>query len=97
MSSSKFLAPLLTRLEPLGFREPLDSNLRFKLDAFSFRIVSFQLVSGPHAVHLAGSLFFPGGLVDLIGEVDNGSLSVRGVGTIKEPIWELDAISGTRH
>ena len=97
MSSSKFLAPLLTRLEPLGFREPLDSNLRFKLDAFSFRIVSFQLVSGPHAVDLAGSLFFPGGLVDLSGEVDNGSLSVRGVGTIKEPIWELDAISGTRH
>ena len=33
MSGSKFLAPLLTRLEPLGFREPLDSKLNFKLDA----------------------------------------------------------------
>jgi len=89
VSGSKFLAPLLTRLQPLGFREPLDSKLSFKLDTVSFRMISFQLVSGSHAVRLAGSLFFLGGLVDLSGVVDNGPISVRGLGTIEKPIWEL--------
>jgi hypothetical protein len=89
VSGSKFLAPLLTRLEPLGFHEPLDSRLSFKLDATSLRMISFQLVSGSHAVRLAGSLFFIGGLVDLSGDADNGSFRVRGTGTIQEPIWEL--------
>src|SRR3984893_4796299 len=86
---SKFLAPLLTRLESLGFREPLDSELRFKLDAISLRILALQIVSGSHAVHLGGSLFFLGGLVDLTGDVDGGCNTVRRVGTIQEPIWEL--------
>ena len=89
VSGSKFLAPLLTRLESLGFHEPLDSEMRFKLDAISFRILSLEIISGSHAVRLGGSLFFLGGLVDLTGDVDAGSATVRGVGTIQEPIWEL--------
>jgi hypothetical protein len=48
-----------------------------------------QLVSGSHSLGLAGSLFFLGGLVDLRGTVDSGSFSVRGVGTVQEPIWQL--------
>jgi hypothetical protein len=48
-----------------------------------------QIVSGSHAVHLSGSLFFLGGLVDLTGDVDSGTATVRGLGTIREPIWEL--------
>ena len=89
VSESKFLAPLLTRLEPLGFHEPLDSQLIFKLDAISLRMISFQLVSGPHAVRLSGSVYSLGGLVHLNGEVENSSFRMRGGGTIQEPIWEL--------
>jgi hypothetical protein len=89
VSGSKLFAPLLTRLEPLGFREPLDTKLSFKLDPFSLRVISLQLVSGSHSLGLAGSLFFLGGLVDLRGTVDSGSFSVRGVGTVQEPIWQL--------
>ena len=55
-----FLAPLLTDLEPFGFREPLDAELSFKLDAVSLRMISFQLVSGSHSLRLAGSLYFSG-------------------------------------
>jgi hypothetical protein len=94
VSGSKFLAPLLARLEPLGFHEPLNSQLSFKLNAISFRLISFQLVSDSHVAHLAGSLFIPGGLIDLSGDVDHGAFSVRGVGTIQEPTWEL--ISATQ-
>lgn len=89
VSESKLFAPLLARLEPLGFREPLDSKLTFKWDAVSLRMLSLQFVSGLHTVRLTGSLFFPGGLVDLTGAVDDSSLSVRGVGTVQEPIWQL--------
>jgi len=89
VSGSKFLATLLTRLEPLGFREPVDSKLNFKLDAVSLQMTSFQIVSGSHSIILGGSLFFPGDLVDLTGDVDGGSVSVRCVGTIQAPIWEL--------
>jgi hypothetical protein len=89
VSGSKFLGPLLTRLEPLGFREPFDSMLNFRLDPLSLRVTSFQIVSGDHAARLGGSLLFPGGLVDLTGEVDGASVILRGVGTIQEPIWEL--------
>jgi hypothetical protein len=89
VSGSKLFTPLLTRLEPLGFREPLNSKLSFKLDAGSLRMLPLQLVSGLHAVRLTGSLFFPGGLVDLTGDVDDNSFGVRGVGTIEEPIWQL--------
>ena len=83
ISGSKFFAPLLTRLEPLGFREPVDANLNFKLDPVSFRLISLQMVSGSHSLTLNGSLFIPGELVDLSGDVDDGSHSVRGVGTIQ--------------
>jgi hypothetical protein len=89
MSGSKLFAPLLTRLEPLGFREPLDLKLSFRLDPESLRLISFQLVSGSHAVQLTGSLFFPEELVDFAGKVDDGALHVRGFGTIQDPIWQL--------
>jgi len=46
-------------------------------------------VSGPHELRLDGSLYLPERLVDLSGDVDNGSFSVRGLGTIQEPIWSL--------
>ena len=83
VNGSKFLAPLLARLAPLGFREPLDAKLSFKLDALSLRMNSLRLVSGSQAVRLSGALYFPGGLVDLSGEVENSSVVVRGVGTVQ--------------
>ena len=89
VSGSKFAAPLLARLEPLGFREPFDAKLKFKLDQLSFRMISLEMVSGSHSLTLNGSLFLLGGLVDLTGDVDHGSHSVRGVGTIQKPIWQL--------
>ena len=89
ISGSKLFAPLLTRLAPLGFREPVDLKLSFRLDAGSLRLISFQLVSGSHAVRLTGSLLFPGELVDFAGNVDDGILHVRGFGTIQDPIWQL--------
>jgi hypothetical protein len=89
VSESKFLAPLLKRLVPLGFREPLDVKLSFKLEALSLRITSLQLISGSHVVSLAGSLFLLGGLVDLTGNVNNSSANIHSVGTIQEPNWEL--------
>jgi hypothetical protein len=89
LSGSRFLAPLLTRLQPLGFREPLDAKANFKLDAVSLRVSSFQIVSGEHAARLRGTLFFPGNLLDLTGDVDGGAVSIRGIGTVQEPIWNL--------
>jgi hypothetical protein len=89
MSGSKLFAPLLTRLEPLGFREPADLKLSFRLDPDSLRLISFQLVSGSHAVRLTGSLLLPGELVDFAGNVDDGTFHVRGLGTIQDPIWQL--------
>jgi hypothetical protein len=67
----------------------LELKLSFTLEALSLRITSFQLISGSHAVHLAGSLFLLGGLVDLAGNVNNSSVNIRSVGTIQEPNWEL--------
>jgi hypothetical protein len=96
VSGSKFLGPLLTRLEPLGFREPFDSMLNFRLDPLSLRVISFQIVSGEHAARLGGSLLFPGGLVDLTGQVDGAAVIVRGVGTIQEPTWELISSGSTQ-
>jgi hypothetical protein len=89
VSGSKFAAPLLARLEPLGFREPLDAYLKFKLDPVSLRMTPLQFLSGSHSLSLNGSLYFLGGLIDLSGEVDNGPCSVRGLGTIHQPIWQL--------
>jgi len=89
VSGSKFMAPLLARLEPLGFREPLDAKLKFKLDQVLLHMIPLQMVSGTHSLTLSGSLFILGGLVDLSGDVDNGSHSVRGIGTIQKPIWQL--------
>ena len=89
VSRSKFLAPLLTLLEPLGFHEPLTSSLKFKLDTISLQIISLQLVSGPHEMRLDGSLSLLRDLVDLSGNVDNGLSYVRGRGKIQEPIWQV--------
>jgi hypothetical protein len=94
VTGSKFLETLLNRLGPLGFREPLDINLGFKLARESFQLVSFQLTSGPHTARLAGSFYFPGGLVDLGGNIDFSSIALRGTGTIQDPTWQL--IPGTR-
>ena len=89
VNGGKFLAPLLTDLEPFGFREPLDAELSFKLDAASLRMLSLEIVSGSHSLRLAGSLLFFGDLIDLSGNGDNGAFNVRGFGTIQEPRWEL--------
>jgi hypothetical protein len=89
MSGSKLFAPLLTRLAPLGFRDPVDLKLSFRLDPESLRLISFQIVSDSHTVQLTGSLLFPGELVDFVGNVDDGTLHVRGFGTIQNPIWQL--------
>ncbi len=89
MSGSKLFAPLLSRLEPLGFREPVDIKLSFRLNRESLRLTSFQLVSGSHAVQLTGSLLLLGELVDFAGKVDDGTMNVRGFGTVQDPIWQL--------
>jgi hypothetical protein len=89
VSGSKFFAPLMNRLEPFGFREPLDLNLRFRLDPVSLRLIDLQLVSGSHAAQLSGSLLLPGGIVDFSGNVDGGNRRLRGIGTIRDPIWQL--------
>jgi hypothetical protein len=52
-------------------------------------LISFQLISDTHTVQLTGSLLFPGELVDFVGNVDDGTLHVRGFGTIQDPIWQL--------
>jgi hypothetical protein len=79
----------MNRLEPFGFREPLDLNLRFRLDPVSLRLIDLQLVSGSHAAQLSGSLLLPGGIVDFSGNVDGGNRRLRGIGTIRDPIWQL--------
>jgi hypothetical protein len=89
MSGSKLFGPLLTRLEPLGFREPVDLNLTFRLNPESMRWISFRLISGFHAIHLTGSLWFPAELLDFTGNVEGDTLRVRGFGTIQDPIWQL--------
>ena len=89
ISGSKFLGPLLTRLEPFGLREPLDSKLNFKLDLLSLRMTSWQMVSGTQSAGLTGSVFLLGGLADFRGAVDSGPISIRGGGTIEDPIWEV--------
>jgi hypothetical protein len=89
MSGSRLFAPLLARLEPLGFREPVDVNLRFRLDPVSLRLISLQLASGSHSLQLSGSVFFLGELVDFAGKNDDGTIHIRGFGTIQDPIWQL--------
>ena len=88
ISGSKLFAPLLSRLEPLGFREPVDIKLSFRLNRESLRLTSFRLASGSHAIQLTGSLLLPGELVDFSGNVDDDTY-VRGFGTIQDPIWQL--------
>src|SRR5206468_10273513 len=89
LGRSDVFAPLLGGVEPHGFRELFDSRLTFKFDGVSLRVLSVQLDSGQHAVHLTGSLLFPPGLLHLTGTVEGSSLSVRGVGTLQDPIWQL--------
>ncbi|MBV9106392.1 MAG: nuclear transport factor 2 family protein [Verrucomicrobia bacterium] len=59
------------------------------MDPHSVRMLGPDNVSGPHELGLDGSLYLPERSVDLSGDVDNGSFSVRGLGTIQEPIWSL--------
>ena len=89
VGESKFFAPLMNRLEPFGFREPVDLNLSFWLDADSLRLIHLQLVSGSHAAQFSGSLLLPSGIVDFSGNVDGGNTRVRGLGTIRDPMWQL--------
>ncbi|MBV8172941.1 MAG: hypothetical protein JO151_00080, partial [Verrucomicrobia bacterium] len=93
VGGSKLFALLLNRLKPLGFREPVDLNLRFRLDSDLLRLIYLELVSGSHAAQLSGSLRLSGGTVDFSGNVDGGNTLVRGLGTIRDPIWQLISTS----
>jgi hypothetical protein len=93
VGGSKLFALLLNRLKPLGFREPVDLNLRFRSDSDLLRLIYLELVSGSHAARLSGSLRLSGGTVDFYGNVDGGNTLVRGLGTIRDPIWQLISAS----
>jgi hypothetical protein len=89
VSKTRLFATLMTRLEPLEIREPLQINLTFQLTREELKLSSLQLLSEVRAVRLSGSLDFLGGLVDLAGNLDGGAMRIRGFGTINQPVWEL--------
>jgi hypothetical protein len=67
----------------------LDIKAEFKSDQASFQLTALRLACRAHAVVLAGAFYLPGGLIDFGGRVDNGTIEVRGVGTIQDPTWQL--------
>jgi hypothetical protein len=87
ISTSNFFGPLLAKLGPHGFREPLDINMNFKFDSESLLLRSLQLLSNTRETALSGKFYFPGGIVDLSGNA--GLIGVRAFGTIQNPSWEL--------
>jgi len=89
LSASKFFAPLLQQLGRLGFAEPLDVQVEFKSDQASFQLTGLRLASRAHAMVLAGAFHLPAGLIDFNGTVDNGTVDVRGTGTIQDPTWQF--------
>lgn len=89
VTGSKFFEPLLNHLDRLGFEQPLDIKVGFKLDSATIQIRSLELASLLHKAVLAGAFYLPGGLIDLNGTVDNGKIGLRGVGTIQDPTWQL--------
>jgi hypothetical protein len=91
VSRVRLFAPLMTRLEPLGIHEPLQMRLAFQLTPNALKLGSLQLVSDMLAVRLSGSVHLLGGLFDLAGNLDGGATRIHGVGTLNQPIWELDS------
>jgi hypothetical protein len=87
ISTSNFFGPLLAKLGPHGFREPVDINLNFKLDSESLQLRSLQLLSNTRETALSGKFYLPGGIVDLNGNA--GLIGVRASGTLQSPSWEL--------
>lgn len=87
ISASNFFGPLLAKLGPHGFREPLDINLNFKCDSESLQLKSLQLLSNTRETALSGKFYFPGGIVHLNGNA--GLIGVRAFGTLQNPSWEL--------
>ena len=91
VSRARLFAPLMARLEPLGVHEPLQMQLAFQLTPSALKLGSLQLVSDMLAVRLSGSVHLLGGLLDLAGNLDGGATRIHGVGTLNQPIWELDS------
>jgi hypothetical protein len=89
VSGSKFFGPLLQQLGRLGFADPLNIKVDFKSDQASFQLTALRLASRGHAVALGGAFYLPGNLIDFGGKVDNGTIDVRGTGTIQDPTWQL--------
>ncbi len=85
---SKFLGPLLQQLGRLGFTDPLNINVEFNSDQDSLQLTSLRLSSGTHEAAMTGAFYLPGDF-DLDGKIDNGSIRLKGVGTIHDPIWQL--------
>src|SRR6516165_7047050 len=91
VSRVRLFAPLMTRLKPLGIHEPLQMRLAFQLTPNALKLGSLQLVSDMLAVRLSGSVHLLGGFFDLAGNLNGGATRIHGVGTLNQPIWELDS------
>ena len=90
VSHARLFAPLMARLEPLGVHEPLQVRLAFQLTPNALKLSSLQLVSDMLAVRLSGSVHLLGGFFDLAGNLDGGATRIHGVGTLSQPLWELN-------
>ena len=91
VSRAHLFTPLMARLEPLGVHEPLQMRLAFQLNPNALKLGSLQLVSDTLAVRLSGSVHFLGGFFDLAGNLDGGATRIHGVGTLSQPIWEVNS------
>lgn len=94
LSGAHLFAPLISQLEPTGFREPLEVKMSFRMRPDSLKFDSLQLQSGQRFVRLNGSLILLGGLVQLSGDFDG--VRVRGAGTIQEPNWVIGQAAESR-
>jgi hypothetical protein len=89
VSGTRLFGPLMRELEPIGFREPVDMTMNFRLRPELFKFNSLQLLSGEHSLRLSGAILFFGGLVDLSGEYQPGGIRIRAAGTASNPRWRL--------